>query len=48
MSMLRKTFLFVAAAGVDAVQRWYRILSEALRKYLRGRQLIPPARLQPG
>ena len=31
-----------------AVQRWYRIRSEALRKYLRGRQLIPPARLQPG
>jgi hypothetical protein len=25
----------------------YRILSEALQKYLRGRQLIPPARLQP-
>jgi hypothetical protein len=36
------------AEQLDAVQRWYRILSEALRKYLRGRQLIPPARLQPG
>ena len=35
------------AEQLDAVQRWYRILSEALRKYLRGRQLIPPARLQP-
>jgi hypothetical protein len=36
-----------ATEQLDAVQRWYRILSEALRKYLRGRQLIPPARLQP-
>jgi hypothetical protein len=36
------------AEQLDAVQRWYRILSEALRKYLHGRQLIPPARLQPG
>jgi hypothetical protein len=36
------------AEQLDAAQRWYRILSEALRKYLRGRQLIPPARLQPG
>jgi hypothetical protein len=35
------------AEQLDAVQRWYRILSEALRKDLRGRQLIPPARLQP-
>ncbi len=35
------------AEQLDAVQRWYRILSEALRKYLRGRQLVPPARLQP-
>ena len=35
------------AEQLDALQRWYRILSEALRKYLRGRQLIPPARLQP-
>jgi hypothetical protein len=36
------------AEQLDAVQRWYRILSEALRKYLRGRQLVPPARLEPG
>jgi hypothetical protein len=36
------------AEQLDTVQRWYRILSEALRKYLRGRQLIPSARLQPG
>ena len=35
------------AEQLDAVQRWYRILSEALRRYLHGRQLIPPARLQP-
>ena len=35
------------AEQLDTVQRWYRILSEARRRYLRGRQLIPPARLQP-
>jgi DDE family transposase len=34
------------AEQFDPVQRWYRILSEALRRYLRGRQLIPPARLE--
>jgi Transposase DDE domain group 1 len=34
------------AEQLDVVQRWYRILSEALRHYLRGRQLIPPARLR--
>ena len=33
--------------GMSKVVSWYRILSEALRKYLHGRQLIPPARLQP-
>jgi hypothetical protein len=53
----RKAYLRIArffaglrakAEQLDAVQRWYRILSEALRKYLHGRQLIPPARLQPG
>ena len=43
LAQLRQT-----AEQLDPVQRWYRILSEALRKYLRGRQLIPPARLQPG
>jgi hypothetical protein len=32
---------------MDPVQRWYRILSEALRRFLHGRQLIPPARLEP-
>ena len=34
-------------AARRAYLRIARILSEALRKYLRGRQLIPPARLQP-
>ena len=29
------------------VQRWYRILSEALKRYLKGRQLDPPLRLAP-
>ena len=33
------------AEQLDAVQRRYRILSEAPRKYLHGRQLIPPARV---
>ena len=35
------------AEQLDPVQRWYRILSEALRRFLHGRQLIPPARLEP-
>jgi hypothetical protein len=35
------------AEQLDTVQRWYRVLSEALRRYLRGRHLTPPARLQP-
>jgi hypothetical protein len=30
---------------LDPVQRWYRILSEALKRYLKGRQLDPPRRL---
>jgi len=30
---------------LDPVQRWYRILSEALKRYLKGRQLDPPLRL---
>ncbi len=34
------------AEQLSAEQRWYRILSEALRKYLRGRQLTPPLPLQ--
>jgi len=32
---------------LDALGRWYRILSEALRHYLNGRQLVPPIRLNP-
>jgi hypothetical protein len=32
---------------LDTLQRWYRILSEALRYFLKGRQLEPPIRLNP-
>jgi hypothetical protein len=39
---LRKT-----AEQLTAIERWYRILSQALIKYLRGRQLRPPLLLQP-
>ena len=39
---LRKT-----AEQLSAVERWYRILSQALIKYLRGRKLVPPRLLQP-
>ena len=35
------------AEQLDPVQRWYHILSEALRRFLKGRQLVPPARLKP-
>jgi hypothetical protein len=35
------------AEQLDPVQRWYRILSEALKRYLKGRQLDPPRRLAP-
>jgi hypothetical protein len=35
------------AEQLDPVQRWYHILSEALRRFLKGRQLVPPARLEP-
>jgi len=35
------------AEQLDPVQRWYRILSEALRHFLKGRQLKPPLRLNP-
>jgi hypothetical protein len=34
------------AEQLDPLQRWYRILSEALKRYLKGRQLDPPLRLQ--
>ena len=33
------------AEQLDPVQRWYRILSEAMRYFLKGRQLAPPLRL---
>jgi len=39
---LRKT-----AEQLDRLERWYRILSEALRHFLKGRQLRPPIRLNP-
>ena len=39
---LRKT-----AEQLDPLERWYRILSEALRYFLKGRQLRPPIRLNP-
>jgi hypothetical protein len=32
---------------LDPVQRWYHILSEALKRYLKSRQLDPPLRLAP-
>jgi hypothetical protein len=35
------------AEQLTDVERWYRILSQALIKYLRGRQLQPPVVLQP-
>ncbi|MGH9477549.1 MAG: transposase, partial [Terriglobales bacterium] len=35
------------AEQLDPLQRWYRILSEALKRYLKGRHLDPPRRLQP-
>jgi len=31
----------------NVLQRWYRILSEALRYFLKGRKLEPPIRLNP-
>ena len=42
LARLRQT-----AGQLDPVQRWYRILSEALKRYLKGRQLDPPLRLAP-
>jgi hypothetical protein len=35
------------AEQLSPIERWYRILSEALVKYLKGRQLDPPPMLQP-
>jgi Transposase DDE domain group 1 len=42
LAQLRKT-----AEQLDPLDRWYRILSEALRHFLSGRQLKPPNRLNP-
>src|SRR6266850_4426114 len=42
LARLRQT-----AEQLDPVQRWYRILSEALKRYLKGSQLDPPPRLAP-
>jgi hypothetical protein len=35
------------AEQLDPLEKWYRILSEALRHFLQGRQLQPPLRLCP-
>jgi hypothetical protein len=35
------------AEQLDPLTKWYRILSEALRHFLHGRQLQPPLRLNP-
>jgi hypothetical protein len=35
------------AEQLDPLEKWYRILSEALRHFLHGRQLRPPLRLNP-
>ena len=39
---LRKT-----AEQLTALERWYRILTQALKKFLRGRKLVPPRQFQP-
>jgi len=42
LAQLRKT-----AEQLSPLDRWYRILSEALKHFLKGRQLRPPIRLNP-
>ena len=42
-TQLRKT-----AEQLTALERWYRILSQALKKFLRGRKLVPPRSLPAG
>jgi hypothetical protein len=42
-TQLRKT-----AEQLTALERWYRILSQALKKFLRGRKLVPPRQLPAG
>jgi len=39
--------LRTTAEQLDRLERWYRILSEALRFFLKGRPLRPPTRLNP-
>jgi hypothetical protein len=39
--------LRISAEQLDPLAKWYRILSEALRHFLHGRQLQPPLRLVP-
>jgi Transposase DDE domain group 1 len=39
--------LRINAEQLDSLAKWYRILSEALRHFLHGRQLQPPLRLAP-
>jgi len=41
-AQLRKT-----AEQLTSLERWYRILSQALKKFLRGRKLVPPRQFQP-
>ena len=35
------------AEQLSPLERWYRILSQALKKFLRGRKLVPPRQFQP-
>ena len=42
-AQLRKT-----AEQLTALERWYRILTQALKKFLRGRKLVPPRQLPAG
>jgi len=37
----------IAREQLTDIERWYRILSQALKKYLRGRILVPPRQLKP-
>ena len=41
------TDLRINAEHLDPLAKWYRILSEALRHFLHGRQLQPPLRFAP-
>src|ERR1700675_3672644 len=50
--LLRNHFYFSdprkTAEQLTALERWYRILSEALKKFLRRRKLVPPRQLPAG